>query len=110
MAGSCLWDRRAPARRATAAPRASRLDRRVISPGRDGRRFGVRNRLSSAAVLALVVGVTPALIIAQTANGARPPVQQRQTAGHDLEGIWNYSSLTPVERPAEFASKATLTP
>ena len=27
----------------------------------------------------------------------------------DLEGVWNFSSLTPVERPAEFAGKATLT-
>jgi hypothetical protein len=28
----------------------------------------------------------------------------------DLEGIWNYSSLTPLERPAEFAGKEFLTP
>ena len=28
----------------------------------------------------------------------------------DIEGIWNYSTLTPLERPAEFAGKEFLTP
>jgi hypothetical protein len=27
----------------------------------------------------------------------------------DLQGIWNFSSLTPLERPAQFAGKAVLT-
>src|SRR5258706_14544718 len=27
----------------------------------------------------------------------------------DLQGIWNYATLTPVERPANFANKAVLT-
>jgi hypothetical protein len=51
-----------------------------------------------AAVLALVVcaGVVHA---GQTTN---------LTSG--LDGIWNYSSLTPLERPAEFSGRATLTP
>ena len=34
----------------------------------------------------------------------------RATDGHpDLQGIWNNSTRTPVERPAEFAGKPTLT-
>src|ERR1019366_7370378 len=28
---------------------------------------------------------------------------------HDLQGIWNNATLTPVERPASFAGKATVT-
>jgi hypothetical protein len=28
---------------------------------------------------------------------------------HDLQGIWNNATLTPVERPAVFAGKATVT-
>src|SRR5262245_17212938 len=27
----------------------------------------------------------------------------------DLQGIWNFSSLTPLERPAQFAGKPVLT-
>ena len=27
----------------------------------------------------------------------------------DLQGVWDYANLTPMERPAEFADKATLT-
>jgi len=67
----------------------------------------MRLSLLSAGALAAVVGLTPALIRAQ-AGGAAPA--QRKTASSSLQGIWNYSSLTPVERPAEFAGKPTLTP
>jgi len=28
----------------------------------------------------------------------------------DIQGVWTYSTLTPLERPAELATKATLTP
>jgi hypothetical protein len=34
-----------------------------------------------------------------TADGRRP----------DLQGVWNFSSLTPLERPAEFAGKEVVT-
>ena len=35
---------------------------------------------------------------------------QRTADGHpDLQGIWNNSTRTPLERPAEFAAKPTLT-
>jgi hypothetical protein len=40
------------------------------------------------------------------AQSARP----RATGGHgDLEGTWNFSTITPFERPAEFAGKEFLT-
>ncbi len=39
---------------------------------------------------------------------AQPP--PRAPDGHpDLQGTWNYSSLTPLERPAQFADKPVLT-
>ena len=31
-------------------------------------------------------------------------------AAHDLEGIWNYATMTPIERPRELAAKPALTP
>src|SRR5262249_57797637 len=38
----------------------------------------------------------------------QPPV--RAPEGHpDLQGTWNFSSLTPLERPAQFADKPVLT-
>src|SRR5258708_33044072 len=33
---------------------------------------------------------------------------QRPAAG-DLEGIWNYATMTPLERPRELAAKPVLT-
>ena len=28
----------------------------------------------------------------------------------DLQGIWNFGTITPLERPAQFKDRATLTP
>ena len=30
------------------------------------------------------------------------------TGQHDLEGVWNYATMTPLERPREFADRAVL--
>ncbi len=51
-------------------------------------------------------------ILAQTPrpSSSRPWSARTPDGKPDLEGVWNFSTLTPVERPAEFASKATLTP
>src|SRR6476469_3780217 len=39
-----------------------------------------------------------------------PPVRGQRAAAHpDLQGIWNFSTITPLERPAEFAGKEFLT-
>src|SRR5215831_13681160 len=55
---------------------------------------------SAAALLlgAVVVG-------AQPQTGAAP----RATDRRDLEGVWSYATLTPLERPPEFADKAFFT-
>src|SRR5262245_25949337 len=62
------------------------------------------------AVLVAVTGGTtqnaPATSAApQRAGGAPPTVDGRP----DLQGAWNFSSLTPLERPKEFADKAFVT-
>jgi hypothetical protein len=46
---------------------------------------------------------------------AAPQISERTDRGvalsgpPNLEGVWNFSTLTPLERPAEFAGKPTLT-
>jgi len=47
---------------------------------------------------------TPAA--SQTAASAAPPAR---TAVPDLEGVWSFATLTPLERPAELAGKPELT-
>jgi len=54
------------------------------------------------ATIVLLTVVTAARV---AGRGQVPP-----KSAPDLEGIWNYSSLTPLERPAEFAGKEFLTP
>jgi hypothetical protein len=66
--------------------------------------------LVSAAVLLVAIAVAPLASIpvaaqapAAAAKAWTPP---RTADGQpDLQGIWNYSTLTPVERPAELAGK-----
>jgi hypothetical protein len=53
------------------------------------------HRLPRVLVCLALFGVTPAV----SAAGGVP----------DLQGIWNNATLTPVERPASFAGKATVT-
>src|SRR3954468_24216408 len=47
-----------------------------------------------------------ALPIALGAAGRTPP--RTPWGDPDLQGIWNYATMTPLERPREFASKAVL--
>jgi hypothetical protein len=56
----------------------------------------------STVLVALVAGP---LLLAQ----ARPAIP-RSVDGHpDLQGVWNFSTITPLERPAEFAGREFLT-
>jgi hypothetical protein len=58
-----------------------------------------------AGVLATASAALAALV--QVHGSAAPP---RTREGHpDLQGIWSYATLTPLERPAEFSGKAFLT-
>jgi hypothetical protein len=37
-------------------------------------------------------------------------IHAQRTAPDDLQGIWNYATMTPLERPRDLAAKASLTP
>jgi hypothetical protein len=51
--------------------------------------------------------LTAAAVAAAPLSAQSPP---RASDGQpDLQGIWNFSSLTPLERPAQFADKPVLT-
>lgn len=51
-----------------------------------------------------------ALAIVATASVVMSGLAARPTPRPDLEGIWNGSTLTPLQRPAEFRDRATFTP
>ena len=54
-----------------------------------------------------VVALSPTLAAAQSTDTTAPP---RTPWGHpDLQGIWNNSTLTPLQRPEELAGKEFLT-
>jgi hypothetical protein len=61
-------------------------------------------RISAAAVAVVLAAGLPAQ--AQTKNWSVP----RASDGHpDIQGVWTNATLTPMERPAVFAGKATAT-
>jgi hypothetical protein len=66
--------------------------------------------------LALTLGLAPAPIAAQGANSAAAAREKSWTLPRtpdgqpDLEGVWNSSTLTPFERPKEFAGKQFFSP
>ena len=68
-------------------------------------------------VMVFAVLMTAASGLVLTAQGTRTsPAASRAGGWHtpwgepDLQGIWNGSTLTPLERPARFAGKPVLTP
>ena len=76
-------------------------NRRMTKPGAIPSLSSVSAVCFIRAVLLLVL-LVPAGLSAQT--GPRTP-----DGRPDLQGTWNFSSLTPLERPAQFAGKAVLT-
>src|SRR5437867_2666128 len=62
-------------------------------------------------VVAIMIALSA---IPAAAQAPKPPAKawtlQRMPDGHpDLQGIWNYSTLTPVERPKDLADKPFFT-
>ena len=74
-------------------------------------------RFLGCASVAAILMMIPAGAQAQ-AVAAKPAAAKSQKAAAlprtpdgkpDLQGVWSFATLTPLERPAEFAGKATLT-
>ena len=64
-----------------------------------------------ALALVGVVGLACALIAVAPAVAAGQGAVPRTPDGQpDLQGVWNFSTATPMERPEELAGKETLTP
>jgi hypothetical protein len=62
--------------------------------------------LRLTAVLGLALALMPAIPMAQTKQWTAP----RTPDGHpDLQGIWDFRSATPLERPARFAGREFMT-
>jgi hypothetical protein len=55
---------------------------------------------------ALMLGSLIAIAIATASMG----IHAQRTPPGDLDGIWTYATMTPLERPRDLAAKATLTP
>jgi hypothetical protein len=68
-------------------------------------------RVAGAVGLAALIGAMPTAIDAQNAPAARTaPNAPRTPWGHpDLQGLWNAATMTPLERPANFAGRLTMT-
>src|SRR5262249_2582806 len=68
----------------------------------------MRSRFVFAIVLALMLSIPAAAQAPKAPAKAWTPT--RMPDGHpDLQGIWTYSTLTPVERPRELTDKAFFT-
>jgi hypothetical protein len=78
-----------------------------------GKTLSVRVRCRVAAIVAVVVAV--AVPVAGQSSAARPKASISSTAsrtadGHpDLQGVWFFGTLTPLERPADLAGRTHLT-
>jgi len=55
------------------------------------------------------IAVAPAAIAPAVAQNKAGPVPRTPDGKPDLQGVWSYATLTPLERPAEFAGKEFLT-
>ena len=62
--------------------------------------------IASLSVVAMVVTVVSWGAVPAESQTAAPQTAWGQP---DLQGVWNFAILTPMERPAEFAGKETLT-
>ncbi|MSO63396.1 MAG: hypothetical protein EXQ50_15140 [Acidobacteria bacterium] len=70
-----------------------------------------RLALLGASLAVILVWLAPAVAVAQAPAAAAKTWTRPQTPDGqpDLQGIWNYSTITPLERPGDQAGKQVLT-
>ena len=66
-----------------------------------------RRTVASAGVAGLV---TALVALAPAVAGGQEAVPRTPEDQPDLQGVWNFSTATPMERPEDLAGKTTLTP
>ena len=78
------------------------LGKRGSNDGEDPMRDRCLAAFATVTGIALVA-LTPLFVAAQSTSTAEPP---RTPWGHpDLQGVWDFSTITPLERPDELAGK-----
>src|SRR5262245_58131130 len=96
---------------ASGAPSTRKTRDRAIRPRYNAGR--VRSEMKSAIqwILFGSVAVATMSVQAQRAVPARRSWTPTRTASGapDIQGVWNYGTMTPLERPAQWAEKEVLT-
>jgi hypothetical protein len=70
----------------------------------------MRGLVLAIIVLALMAGVEVKPVADQSvASGQRPPVPGTPWGDPDLQGLWNFGTNTPLQRPPEWAGRVWLT-
>ena len=67
----------------------------------------MQRSMAAACAVAAAVALTPLPAAAQPAETAEAP--RTSWGAPDLQGVWDFRSLTPMERPADLGDKAFLT-
>ena len=69
----------------------------------------VRHLASWLIVVVVVVWLVPGAVIAQQAGSDTWTIPRTADGHPDLQGVWDFGTITPLERPAEFVGKQVLT-
>ena len=101
-------------RRTSAVLKAARQARGAVSFWRSRAEEAVMLRNAIAVVVGMLM-CAPAAVSGQAASTPGTPAKpfnapKTPWGDPDLQGIWNFGTITPLERPAQFKDRATLTP
>ena len=71
----------------------------------------MRRVLPASLGMVAIAWLTPTTVVGQSqSQGTATYTAPKTVDGQpDLQGVWDYRSVTPLQRPTEFADKATLT-
>ncbi len=65
--------------------------------------------LGFTAVVLLAGGASPPVAAQDAGSDQRPPTPRTPWGDPDLQGLWNYATITPLERPPDYAGREWLT-